>query len=89
MQSLLIAYDDDGIHGAATIETNRFPNATIAYVTAIGGRAIALPENFSQLVDWCKACGHTAIRGAAFESVARLWKQFGSKEIYRIVEIEL
>lgn len=88
-QTLLIAYDESGVHGAATIETARFPNATIAFVTAIGGRAIAVPENFAQLKAWCKSHGHTAIRGAAFEAVARLWEQFGSKEIYRIVEIPL
>jgi len=88
-QTLLVAYSDLGISGAATIETCRFPNATVAFVTAIGGRGIATQEAFSQLKEWCKKCGHTAIRGAAFPSVARLWEQFGSKEIYRTVEIGL
>lgn len=88
-QTLLVAYDDVGIKGAATIETCRYPNRTIAYVTAIGGRGIANREAFQQLEDWCKNHGHTHIRGAVFESIARLWQRFEAKEIYRIVEIEL
>ena len=89
MQTLLIAYNDLGVSGAATIETCRFPNATVAFITAIGGRGIANQDAFGQLKEWCKQHGHTAIRGAAFPSVARLWEQFGSKEIYRTVEIGL
>ena len=88
-QSLLVAYDDTGVHGAATIETCRFPNKTIAYVTAIGGRGIATKDAFDQLKSWCANHGHTQIRGAVFESIARLWQRFDAKEIYRIVEIEL
>ncbi len=88
-QVLLVAYDDTGINGAATIETSRYPNKTIAYVTAIGGRGIATSDAFGQLKDWCKSHGHTQIRGAVFESIARLWQRFEAKEIYRIVEIEL
>lgn len=88
-QALLVAHDDQGIKGAATIETCRFPNATIAFITAIGGRGIANKDAFSQLKAWCTNAGFTAIRGATFESAAQLWKRFESKEIYRVVEIKL
>ena len=90
-QVLLVAIDDDGsFSGAATIATQNYPNICAAFVTAIGGRMIANKENFDQLRDWCRDRGFTAIRGAAFEAVARLWrKQFNAKEIYRVVEIPL
>lgn len=88
-QALLVSHDESGVTGATTVETCRFPNKTIAYVTAIGGRGIATPEAFAQLKAWCQNNGHTHIRGAVFESIARLWKRFEAKEIYRIVEIDL
>lgn len=88
-QQLLIVLDGDKIKGAATIATESFPNASIAFVTAVGGRAIANPDNFQQLQEWCRSRGYTRIRGAAFESIARLWRRFGAVEIYRTVEIKL
>lgn len=89
-QTLLVLVGENGICGAATVATENYPNACIAFVTAIGGRAVAKPEHFALLAEWLKAHGYTAIRGAAFEAVARLWrKQFNAKEIYRVVEIPL
>ena len=88
-QTLLVLVGDNGIVGAATVATENYPNACIAFVTAIGGKAIAEPAHFAQLADWLRAQGYTAIRGAAFEAVARLWRRFNAKEIYRVVEIPL
>ena len=89
-QSLFVIVDDtQGIVGAATVATENYPNACIAFVTAIGGRAIASEDNFALLADRLRTLGYTAIRGAAFESVARLWRKFNAKEIYRVVEIPL
>ncbi len=91
IQTLLLLIDEGGtVRGAASIATESYPNACVAFVTAIGGRDIARPQYFAQLADWCRQRGYTCIRGAAFEAVARLWrKQFQAKEIYRVVEIPL
>lgn len=88
-QTLLAVVDGSEFHGAITIATESYPNFSVAFVTSVGGRAIASRENFEQLFGWCRSRGYTHIRGAAYESVARLWRRFGAKEIYRTVEIEL
>jgi len=88
-QTLLVLVGEKGICGAASVATENYPNACIAFVTAIGGRAIAKPEYFALIADWLRAQGYTAIRGAAFEAVARLWRRFNATEIYRVVEIPL
>ena len=88
-QSLLVFWDGEKVRGAVTVATEQYPNATVAYVTSIGGRHIAVEENFQQLVTWCRGKGYTCIRGAAFPAVARLWQRFKAKEIYRVVEIKL
>lgn len=86
-QHLLVAADGDEIRGACVIVFENYPNARIAFVVAIGGRLIANQDLYAQLEHWCRANGCTKIRGAAHESVARLWKQrFDYKEVYRIVE---
>ena len=86
-QTLLIAENESGIKGAATVQFINYPNDRVCFITAIGGRMIANNEMFNQLTDWAKAQGCTKIQGAAFESVARLWRQrFGVTERYRIVE---
>lgn len=89
LQTLLVLVGENGICGAATVATENYPNACIAFVTAIGGRAIAKEDNFALLADWLRSQGYTAIRGGAFESVSRLWRKFNAKEIYRVVEIPL
>ena len=91
IQQLLVFVDDEagGICGALTVATEVFPNKCVAFVTSIAGRAIAVDGNFDQFKAWCKSKGFTDIRGAAFEAVARLWRKFNAKEIYRVVEIPL
>ena len=89
-QTLLILIDEDkALHGALTIATENYPNACVAFVTAVGGRQIVSPENFAQLFEWCRSRGYTTIRGASFASVGRLWRRFGAREIYRVVEMKL
>ncbi len=90
IQTLLVLVKEDKVCGAATVAPENYPNACVAFITAIGGRDIARPEHFAKLAEWCRERGYTCIRGAAFEAVARLWrKQFQAKEIYRVVEIPL
>lgn len=89
-QLLIVVADDDGVHGALTVAPVVFPNMHVAYITAVGGRLISDKDLFEQFKSWCRSCGFTHIRGAARESVARLWRQrFGYREIYRTVEYAL
>lgn len=86
---LLVATDDDGIKGAATVHFYNRPNDRIAFITAIGGRLISNPDTFEQLKVFAASQGATAIEGAARESIARLWTRYGFTEKYRIVGVKL
>jgi hypothetical protein len=90
-QALLIATDEtNGIKGAAAIEFIDYPNDRIAFITAIGGKMIANQNGWQQLEDWLRFNGATAVRGAAYESVARLWrKAFKFENRYIMVEKRL
>lgn len=91
VQHLLVSIDENGqIIGAASIEFINYPNERVAFITSIGGRMIANQEVWDQFTSWCKYNGATMVRGAAFESVARLWKKaFGVEQRYVIVEKKL
>ena len=90
MQRLVVAVEDDIIKGAASIEFINYPNERVAFVTAVGGRMLATKEVWEQFEAWCKQNGATMVRGAAFESVARLWKKaFDVEQRYVIVEKKL
>lgn len=89
-QTLLITLIDDVITGALTVEFNNFPNDRVAFISCIGGRAMADKELWAQFEAWAKQNGATCVRGAAFESVARLWrKSFGFENRYITVEKKL
>lgn len=86
---LLVAVDDSGIKGAATIHFYNRPNDRVAFITAIGGRLISNPDTFDQLKAFAVSQGATMIEGAARESIARLWTRYGFTEKYRIVGAKL
>lgn len=88
-QALLVLVDEDEkIQTAFTVEWINYPNDRVAFLTAIGGRTDL--NAFNQFKDWVKINGGTKIQGAAFESVARLWKRkLGFDNKYIIVEYEL
>lgn len=89
-QTLLVVEKDDEIKGAFCIAFQLYPNDRIAFVTAVGGRAICDQEAWKQFEQWARFNGCTKIRGAAYESVARLWRQkFGVESRYIIVEKQL
>jgi len=90
-QTLLIAVDENNvIHGAATVEWGNYPNERIAFITAIGGKMLANKELYSQFEDWIRQNGGTMVRGAARESIARLWRRaFQFEQRYIIVEKKL
>ena len=88
-QVLLVLVDDDNkIKTAFTVEWITYPNDRVAFLTAIGGKTDL--DAFEQFKEWVKINGGTKIQGAAFESVARLWKRkLGFENKYIIVEFEL
>ena len=89
-QRLLVAVEDENVKGAASIEFINYPNERVAFVTAVGGKMLATKEVWEQFEGWCKQNGATMVRGAAFESVARLWKKaFDVEQRYVIVEKKL
>lgn len=87
--TLLVATENDQIHGAATVTFFNRPTDRVAFVTAIGGAGITSPEMFEQLKTFAVSQGATALEGAARESIARLWRQYGFEEKYRIVGVKL
>jgi hypothetical protein len=75
-QTLLVGIDEKGdIQCAACIQWLNYPNARVAYITAIGGKILITKENHQELASWVRAMGGTKIQGSARESVARLWRQ--------------
>ncbi len=90
-QMLMIIIDDENtIHGAIAVTFTNYPNSRIAFISAIGGKALTTKELGDQFEMLLRNQGCTAIRGAAFESVAKLWKKsFGYESRYVIVEKKL
>jgi len=90
-QTLLVGVDENGtIQGTASVQWLNYPNARIAYITAIGGKLITSKENHQELVNWVRAMGGTKIQGYSRESVARLWKQkIGYTPAHITMELEL
>ena len=87
---LLVASDEEkNIHGACAVKISNMPNYRVAFVIAIGGKLISNHETFAQLCGLLKFFGATRIQGVARESIARLWKRYGFKERYTLVEVEI
>jgi hypothetical protein len=87
---LIVASDEEkNIHGACAVRISNMPNYRVAFVIAIGGRLISNDETFSQLCGLLKFFGATKIRGVARDSIVRLWKRYGFKERYTLVEVEI
>ena len=87
--TLIVAVDDAGIQGAATVSFSNRPNDRVAFITTIGGKLISSPETFEQLKVLLGSVGATYIEGAARESIARLWSRYGFEEKYRIVGVKI
>jgi hypothetical protein len=87
--SLLVAVDDQGVQGAATVSFFNRPHDRVAFITAIGGKLISSPETFVQLKQILSRYGATCIEGAARDSIARLWTRYGFSEKYKIVGVSI
>jgi hypothetical protein len=74
-QTLLISINEGEINGAMTIEMINYPNARVAFITAMGGRYIVDEETFSQVEHWAKSQGATKVQALASPAQARLYRQ--------------
>lgn len=72
---LLVAEEGGRIVGAATVVFENFPNARLAFVSAIAGRLVGSRDLFRQFVAWLLEQGVTRIGGQGPETIARLWRQ--------------
>lgn len=90
-QMLVVVIDDaQKVHGAVSVQLTNHPNARVAFITSVGGRGMTDKDLWAQFENCLRQNGATLIRGAAFESVARLWhKAFGTETRYLIVEKKL
>ena len=86
---LIVAVNDEGVQGAATVSFSSRPHDRVAFVTLIGGKLISSDETFDQLKNMLRMMGATCIEGAARESIARLWSRYGFEEKYRIVGVKI
>lgn len=86
---LVVATEENQIHGAATINMYNRPTDRVAFVTTIGGAGITSAPMFEQLKAVAASQGATVIEGAVQESIARLWRKYGFEEKYRIVGARL
>lgn len=88
-QTLLVTANEDmSIKCSFTIEWINYPNDRVAFITAIGGKTCK--DGWNQFLEWVKANGGTKVQGAAYESVARLWKKlYGFENRYILVERKL
>lgn len=86
---LIVAVNEEGVQGAATVSFSSRPHDRVAFVTLIGGKLISSDETFEQLKNMLRMMGATCIEGAARESIARLWSRYGFEEKYRIVGVKI
>jgi hypothetical protein len=90
-QMLVVIIDDENkVHGAVSVLYTNYPNDRVAFITSVGGKALTDKDLWAQFENCLRQNGATLIRGAAFDSVARLWhKAFGTETRYVIVEKKL
>jgi hypothetical protein len=74
-QTLLVSVDNDKINGAMSVELINYPNARVAFITAMGGNSIVDEETFTQVEHWAKSQGATKVQALASPAQARLYKQ--------------
>ena len=86
---LLVAVNDEGVKGAATVTFSNRPHDRVAFITLIGGRLISNTDTFEQLKNLLRSLGATCIEGAAREAIARLWTRYGFEEKYSIVGVKI
>lgn len=87
----LLVFNNEGtIEGGIVVYFDNTPNLRIGFVYAIGGKISPNGNLWGDFETWLRLNGASVVRGAARESVARLWRRsFGFSERYTIVEKQL
>lgn len=87
---LLVFNGEAGIEGCIVVRFDTLPNERVGFVYAIGGKISPNGNLWPDFEAWLKLNGASVVRGAARESVARLWRRsFGFSDRYIIVEKQL
>lgn len=86
---VVVADEENKLHGAGTINFSNYPNDRIAFITFIGGKLIANEEILVQLKVMLQKMGATKIQAAVRPSMAKLLGRTGFKERYSIVETKI
>ena len=90
VQRLLIAVRDEAsIVCVCTVAPVYYPNASVAFVTAAGGRFGTDERVQEAFRNWARRSGFTRIQAQVRPSVARLAVRRGYTEIGRIVDFDL
>jgi len=87
----LFACVDDNNHldGAFVVSFITHPRAYVAFVTCIGGKAIANPAYYEKFLAILKAYGANRVQGYVSASVERLYKRLGIMCRTAMLEIKL
>jgi len=86
---VVVADEENKIHGCATVSFINYPMHRVAFVTAIGGKLISNQDTFDQLKALLKQRGATKIQGYGRESIIRLWKRYNFEPRNTLVEVLL
>jgi hypothetical protein len=87
--TLLVAVDDAGVNGAATVSFSNRPNDRVAFITAMGGQFVVNKNSVAELKQVLGNVGATCIEGAVRTSMARLLSQNGFTEKYKVVGVKI
>lgn len=86
---LLVAVEENSVLGAAVVHVYNMPNYRTAFVVSIGGKLVSNADTFAQMCAILKQFGASRVQGVARESIARLWKRYGFRERYSLVEAKI
>lgn len=87
--TLLVAVDDTGVKGAATVSFSNRPDDRVAFITAMGGHFVVSKDSVVELGHVLGSVGATYIEGAVRDSMARLLTQNGFVEKYKVVGVKI
>ena len=87
--TLIVAVDDAGVQGAATVSFSNRPDDRVAFITSTGGKNIIDKATFNQLQSIAKHYGATKIQAMARPAMVRLLQTCNMKPGNTLMEYEL
>jgi len=87
---LVVAADENKIHGMCTVAIQNEVNNCTALITAIGGKGIIHKDVVEQFFQMMKSYGVTRVQGYARDSLVKLYnKVFNMQKKANLVELRL